>query len=165
MNNAKHFLFILLLSPVLLGAQSLFTSPEALAAGDSDNGNGTDGIVVEKVYSYALPEPVKNGAVFMTIKNTGAESDFLVKATAEIADRVELHTHKHVEGIMQMREVEKIEIPAGKAHSLQPMGDHVMIFGLKDPLTSGSNFSMTLHFEKAGPEQVVVKVVDPGSQP
>ena len=156
-------MFVLLLSPVLLGAQSLFVSPAALAAGEGDD--AASGIVVEKVYSYALPEPVKNGAVFMTIKNTGAEADFLVKATSGIAERVELHTHKHVEGIMQMREVEKIEILAGQTHALQPMGDHVMIFGLKDPLISGSDFPMTLHFEKAGPEQVVVKVVDPGSQP
>lgn len=109
-----------------------------------------DGISVEAPFARASAGPVKNGAAFLTVKNGGGEADRLIAARAPVADRVELHTHLHENGVMKMRQVEAIEIPAGGTAMLKPGGDHVMLMGLKAPLQEGGSFPLTLVFEKAG---------------
>jgi copper(I)-binding protein len=61
-------------------------------------------------------------------------------------------------GMMAMRPVDKIAIPAGKTVSLAPGGYHVMLLQLKNPLTTGQKFTLTLTFEKAGKVDVPVEV-------
>jgi copper(I)-binding protein len=61
-------------------------------------------------------------------------------------------------GMMEMRKVEKIAIPAGKTVSLAPGGYHVMLLGLPKPLVAGQKFTLTLTFEKAGKVDVPVEV-------
>jgi len=39
---------------------------------------------------------------------------------------------------------------------------HVMLMGLKSPLTAGTSFSLTLNFEHAGEVTVDVPVLKPG---
>jgi copper(I)-binding protein len=88
----------------------------------------------------------------------GAVNDKLISASAEVAGRVELHTMTMDGNIMRMRQVNAIEVPAGKAVDLKPGGLHVMFMELKAPLTTGTSFAMTLRFEKAGDMKVDVKV-------
>lgn len=61
-------------------------------------------------------------------------------------------------GMMEMRQVEKVAIPAGKTVSFAPGGYHVMLLGLPKPLTVGQKFTLTLTFEKAGKIDVPVEV-------
>ena len=86
----------------------------------------------------------------MTIHNTGAEADRLIRAESPVSERVELHTHLQENGVMRMREVEAIDLPAGAATELKPGGLHVMFMGLKEPLVAGQTIPLTLHFETAG---------------
>ena len=46
-------------------------------------------------------------------------------------------------------------MPSGEAR-FEPGGNHVMLFGLTQPLVAGERFPLTLQFEKAG--KVVVEV-------
>ena len=55
---------------------------------------------------------VKNGAAFLTIRNTGP-ADRLLGAESGVA-RTELHTHLMQDGVMRMRQVEAIEVPSGR---------------------------------------------------
>jgi len=59
-------------------------------------------------------------------------------------------------GAMTMREVEKIELPAGEKVQLKPGGYHIMLIDLAGALEEGGEIEITLDFEKAA--DMVVKV-------
>ena len=60
-----------------------------------------------------------------------------------------------VDGIMKMRPVpEGLEIPAGQTAELAPGGYHLMLMGLKRPITQGERIPLTLKFEKSNPVDV-----------
>ena len=61
--------------------------------------------------------------------------------------------------VMQMMEVEGgFTIPAGGSHALMRGGDHVMLMGLKGPMTDGEAVTITLTFEKAGDIELEVPI-------
>ncbi len=101
--------------------------------------------------------PSRPGAAWLTVRNTGGE-DRLVGAESPAAERVEIHTHVHEGGVMMMRRVEAIDVPAGGEAALEPGGDHLMLFGLEAGLKTGGSFPLTLLFEKAGAVTVEVRV-------
>ncbi len=91
-----------------------------------------------------------NSAVYMTIKNSAATADRLVKAESDAAGAAELHTVSMVNGLMQMRPVEAIDVPGGGSVTLAPGGFHLMLIGLKRDLKGGESVKVTLTFEKFG---------------
>jgi len=117
-----------------------------------------DAITISDPYARSSTMMSTSGAAFMVIENHSAVDDRLVSAKADIAERVELHTHiADANGVMQMIEVpEGFVIPAGGSHALQRGADHVMFLGLNRPLAQGDIIPVTLTFESAG--EVVVEV-------
>lgn len=109
-------------------------------------------------YARSSTSTSVSGAAFMTIVNHNDAADRLIAAQSDIAERVELHTHKEdANGVMSMVEIEGgILIPAGESHAMKRGGDHVMFLGLKDSLKQGDTFAVTLTFENAG--DVVIEV-------
>ena len=61
-----------------------------------------------------------------------------------------IHNHINDKGIMKMRAVKQIAIPANGSIKLQHGGFHIMLMGLKKPLREGDKFDLTLIFKKAG---------------
>lgn len=61
-------------------------------------------------------------------------------------------------GMMSMRQVASIEVPAGGEVVLEPGGYHVMLIGLSAPLVVGESFPLALEFEKAGTITVTAEV-------
>lgn len=100
----------------------------------------------------------RNGAAYFTVVNRGTADVSLVGVAADVARRVELHTHKMDGGIVRMRPIEYIVVPAGSSVTLKPGGHHVMLMGLKTSLKEGDSFPLTATFEKAGKIRVTVKV-------
>jgi len=91
-------------------------------------------IVVDDAY-VREPIPGRNmSAAFMQIRNTGSEDEVLVSASAPWTGRIEIHTHIHEDGVMKMRQIESLPVPAGETVVLKPMGLHLMLFELKQPL-------------------------------
>lgn len=115
---------------------------------------------IAQIWARETAPTAKSGGSFMIIMNHGSTDDRLIGATGDIAERIELHTHLMDDGVMRMRPVEAIELPAGGEAKLQPGGDHVMFIGLTEPLVEGSEIPVTLIFEEAGEIEVMVKVED-----
>lgn len=108
-------------------------------------------------WSRAGAPTARTGAAFVTLKGGHAAED-LVGAESPQAEKVELHTHLNDNGVMRMREVESIAILPDQATVLKPGGLHLMMFGLKAPLTEGSHFPMTLRFRNSPPITVEIAV-------
>lgn len=118
-----------------------------------------DGLHVVDPYARVSGPSAVSGAAFMVIENSGP-ADRLLSATSDVAERVELHTHKaDSNGVMQMLHVpEGFAIPANGAYTLQRGGDHVMFLGLTRSLAHGDTVRVTLTFEKAGSMDVNIPV-------
>ena len=116
------------------------------------------GLKIEAAWARATPGKAKNGGAYVTIVNPGAEADWLLGAKADVAKRVEIHTHLNENGVMRMREVKSIDLPVGGKIHMKPGGYHVMFLGLHKPLKKGERFPVTLVFEKAGEVKTHVKV-------
>lgn len=135
----------------LFGAVALaLTSTVALA----------DGIMINDPYARASTMMSKSGAAFMGIMNHTGADQTLVAAQSDVAQRVELHTHKEdANGVMRMMEVEGgIPVPAGETVMLQRGGLHVMFLGLTRTLEQGDKIDLTLTFEPGGDVAVTVPV-------
>jgi copper(I)-binding protein len=117
---------------------------------------------VTDAYAFATTEVQKNGAVFLTAQNNSGEKITITGASAENAETLELHTMSMDNNVMEMRKVESFEVEAGQSTTLKPMGDHIMLMGLKAPLKEGENFPLTLT-TSAGEVAVDVKIVAPGT--
>lgn len=94
--------------------------------------------------------PEMTTAAFVTISNAGTENDRLLRAEFELAQAVELHLSEMKDGVMSMRPVDGIDIPAGSTVELKPGGYHIMLINLKQGLIPTEKYPLTLVFEKAG---------------
>ncbi|MBH9578248.1 copper chaperone PCu(A)C [Inhella proteolytica] len=74
----------------------------------------------------------------------------LVGGSTPAAARVEIHEMRMDDGVMKMREVPALELPAGQAVTLKPGGYHLMLMGLKQPLKAGDTLPLTLQIERPG---------------
>ena len=122
-----------------------------------------DGIEVQAPFALISPAG-QSGAAFMRIENTGSADDRLIAARADIAERVELHTHIIDDiGTMRMMEVDEgFSIPAGGHHLLERGGDHVMFLGLREAPEAGAEIPLTLVFESGLELTLQVPVESPG---
>ena len=68
----------------------------------------------------------------------------LVAVASPLAARAELHSMALEDGVMKMRPLERIELPAGTAVKLAPGGLHIMLIDLKQPLQRGEKVPVTL---------------------
>lgn len=115
-------------------------------------------ISLDHPWSRATPAGAPVGAGYVTLKNSGAAADKLVSATADVARKVEVHEMAMDNGVMKMRPVNGLEIPAGQSVELKPGGYHIMFMGLKQQLKAGDTVKGVLTFEKAGAVPVEFKV-------
>lgn len=115
-------------------------------------------------YAYATAPSQANGAVFMILAGLEA-GDKLTGASTSAAEKAELHTMISEDGVMKMRPAESFEIGADGTLTLTPTEDHIMLVGLKNPLTEGQTFPLTLTFEKAGTRDIAVEVRAAGGDP
>lgn len=102
------------------------------------------GLEVGDPYVRAVPPGQPNSAAFMTLHNTSDADRALVGAESPVAETVELHTHVAEGGLMQMRRIERIALPAGETTTLAPGGLHIMLIGLKSELAPGQTVELTL---------------------
>jgi periplasmic copper chaperone A len=110
-------------------------------------------------WSRATPEGARVAAGYVVLKNGGAQADRLVAATAEIAGRTEIHEMAvDDKGVMTMRPVEGVEIPAGGEVALEPGGYHIMFMDLQQTRGEGESFKGSLTFENAGTVEVEFSV-------
>jgi periplasmic copper chaperone A len=164
------------------------TDPAASSGEQATSGtaDAADGLTIRDARSRMSPMRAHVAAAYLTIENAGDADDALVRV--EVSDTIvgeaEIHETYEIEDdaaeddegmhgggqtdddaadaapMMGMREIPRIEIPAGETVVLEPGGLHVMLLEVVDDLEPGSVYELTLVFERAGPVTVTVDVYE-----
>lgn len=74
----------------------------------------------------------------------------LVGASTPAAGRVEIHEVTMNKGVMTMRQVRELLLPAGRTVELKPGGYHLMLMDLNGPLSAGDSLPLSLQIERPG---------------
>ena len=121
----------------------------------------TGQVEIKDAWARATPGKAENGAAYLTIETPAP--DKLVAVSSPAAKKTGLHTMTTEGGIMKMRPLDGLDVPANQPVTLKPGGIHIMLQGLNEPLQAGKSFPLTLTFEKAGECQIEVAVEKPGA--
>jgi copper(I)-binding protein len=117
-----------------------------------------ESLKIDHPFARATPPGAKTGGVFVSVENTGGQSDRLLSVSTPMAGVAELHQMSVDAGVMRMRGVAALEVRPGETLQLKPGGYHVMLSELRQPLKVGDRFPMTLKFQNAGTVEVSVWV-------
>jgi copper(I)-binding protein len=105
-------------------------------------------VAVLHPWTRATPPNAQTAGAYLKLRNDGGTEDALVDVRSAIADKVEIHSMSMDGDIMRMRPVGKagVVVKPGETVALAPGGVHIMMVGLKHPLTEGDRVPMTLTF-------------------
>jgi copper(I)-binding protein len=146
---------ILFLSAVLLLMASCQQSSQDQAKDEMMQG---EGIEVSDAWARPGAEGRMSAAYFL-ISNFNTEADKLVSVETEVAGAAEVHeSYEREEGMMGMREVPELDLPAQSTIRFEQGGLHVMLMDLTQQLSDGDTFQLTLAFEKGDSVTVDVPV-------
>ncbi|MDR2876131.1 MAG: copper chaperone PCu(A)C [Methylobacillus sp.] len=96
------------------------------------------------------------GAAYMELKS--ATDLTLVAAESTIAASVDIHTMSMKNGVMEMRMLKALELPANQTVKLEPGGMHLMLNDLKQPLKPGEIIPVTLTLKDKSGQTTTLKV-------
>jgi copper(I)-binding protein len=107
-------------------------------------------VITEAGWTRAMPPGATVSAGYLRIRNTGPAADRFLSASSPASKSVELHETSMVDGEMQMRQIEQLELAPGAVVNLATGGMHLMLIGLVRPLKVGEIVTVNLQFERAG---------------
>jgi periplasmic copper chaperone A len=114
------------------------------------DGEAGGGLVVED----AWVRPARNAgtgnvhsAAYFTLRNRSRQDVRLSSVEAEVAEAVEIHESIDDAGVVRMRPVATVEVPARGSVAFQPGGLHVMLLRLRHDLVDGDSLRLSLVFE------------------
>jgi len=103
-------------------------------------------VLVENGYARESIPGTSISSAYMIIRNLSANNVRLITASSKVSERIEIHQHTMIDGLMRMRQRDYVDILAKDSLQFQPSGFHLMIFDLKQPLKAKENITITLHF-------------------
>lgn len=117
---------------------------------------GVDAVSVSGAWVRGTVAGQSATGAFMELKS-GANA-VLLGASSPVAGVVELHEMSMDNGVMKMRALPQLELPAGKTVSLKPGSYHIMLMDLKRPLKKGEIVPLTLKVAGKDKKQSVIEV-------
>jgi copper(I)-binding protein len=113
-------------------------------------------IKVDDPWVRATVAPQKATGAFMQL--TSAKPAKVIAASSPAAAVVEIHEMKMDDGVMKMRAVDALPLPAGQAVALKPGSYHVMLMGLKGQIKAGETVPLTLTVEAEDKQRTTVEI-------
>lgn len=113
-------------------------------------------VKVDDPWVRATVAPQKATGAFMQL--TSPKAAKVVAASSPVAAMVEIHEMKMDDGVMKMRAVDALPLPAGQAVALKPGGYHVMLMGLKGQIKAGDAVPLTLTVEGEDGKRMALEV-------
>jgi len=116
-------------------------------------------VQIESPWVRATVAAQKASGAFFNI--TSATDARLVKVSSPVANVAEIHEMKTEDGVMKMRQIDALALPAGQAVELKPGGYHVMLLGLKGQIKEGDTVPLSLVVEGKDGKRETVEVQAP----
>ncbi|HEX5163110.1 MAG TPA: copper chaperone PCu(A)C [Steroidobacteraceae bacterium] len=126
-------------------------------AGDYTLGN----LTISHPWSRATAPGMPMGVAYLAITNRGKAADALVAASTPAAAQVEIHQTTLSDGMARMRPVQEVVIAPGSTVKIEPGGIHLMLVGLKQPLSPLDTVPLTLRFRDAGEITIQLSIESP----
>lgn len=118
-------------------------------------------LLIEHARARPTPPGAHVAAIYLRIVNAGG-ADRLLRLSTPVAQKAQIHETRREQGMMSMRQLPFLDIPAHGSVDVAPGGVHIMLLGLKAPLRNGDHFPLTLVFGSAGTLTTEVNVrIDP----
>ena len=126
-----------MLHRVLLLLSLLFAFTHAEAAPETST-------QVREGWIRLAPPTAKVMAGYLTIDNTGSEDVVISEVRSADFGAIEIHEMTMQDGVMRMRRVAELRVPAGGHVTLEPGGLHRMLFRPQRSLPAGSKVGIRL---------------------
>ncbi len=88
-------------------------------------------VQIENARVRALIPGQDKTVAYLDVANRTGETVALVGARAATVRTIEIHTTRMDDGVMRMRRLQTVEIPAGETVRFEPGGRHLMLFGVR----------------------------------
>lgn len=111
------------------------------------------GIKVENTYVRTAAQGMESAAYFK-ISNASSVADTLYDVKASFAEMAMLHESFRKNGMVGMKEVEHVVVPAESSVVFKPGGYHVMLMNVKQDLKTGMKVHLQLIFRRGGKIEV-----------
>lgn len=109
-------------------------------------GSGQHSIKVENTWIRPANKGM-NSAMYFKLDNSSNKADTLYKVSSESAELVQIHETFMKNGLMGMKEVKFIVVPAHSSITFKPGGYHVMFIKLKKDFKVKSKEEAYLYFK------------------
>ena len=121
----------------------------------------TPEIAIDNPRVRALIPGQDKTVAYMDVHNRTTAAITRTGASAGSARAIEIHTTQMDDGVMRMRRLREVEIPAGATVRFEPGGRHLMLFGVNslDPA-----LKVQLEFLDGSVQDVTFARIDPGAQ-
>ena len=107
-----------------------------------------DGVQVRQAWARETVAGQNVAGIYMEL--VSSRDARLIGVSSPVSGTAELHSMTFKQGVMKMRPLRYLDLPAGQPVTLAPGGNHVMLFDLKKPLAAGSRVPVILDFEISG---------------
>lgn len=118
-------------------------------------------ITIENARVRTLIPGQDKTVAYMDVRNRTASTVTLLSARSDSVRAMEIHTTLMDNGVMRMRRLKSVEVPAGETVRFEPGGRHLMLFGVEslDP-----ELLVQLEFSDGTTRAVRFEQIAPGEQ-
>jgi periplasmic copper chaperone A len=117
-----------------------------------------EGVTIEGAWARPASEGRMSAAYFL-LTNFEDQDDKLIGVASDVAQLVEIHeSYESDEGMMGMREVPEVDLPAQSTVRFEQGGLHIMLIQATRTLADGDTFELTLHFEHSDSQTIQVPI-------
>ena len=116
-------------------------------------------VSVKDAWVRATVAQQKATGAFMQLQ--AAKDSKFVSASSPLTPTVEVHEMAMQVDVMRMRQVQSVDLPAGKTVELKPGGYHIMMMNLKAQVKEGDTVPFTLVFEGKDGKREQVEIQAP----
>lgn len=109
--------------------------------------NEPRGVIASAAWSGESNPAWNTAAAYLTLTNSGDRAIALTSVTTSAAQKVELHEMKQENGMMSMRQLDRVSVAPGETRKLSPGGTHLMLIDTTRTLRNGESISLTLQFD------------------
>jgi copper(I)-binding protein len=109
-----------------------------------------EALELKSAWVRALPPFQPNTAAYFTLVNRGEVAVAIVGASSDVAEKVEIHRTREVDGLMRMEQLDGLALAPGEEVELAPGGTHLMLLDLAYMPAPGDEVRLCVQLASGG---------------